>query len=243
MGRRVTAATIIGADFLRHQQVGEGRLADTRRADEGDRPVAVEKPLQISNEGETPRAHCVNWHSESYAGNPIVDRDSIMHEICFVDDDHGSCATASHQCEIAFQARQVEIGIPIVRLLSGDGLYPIVEEFSGLTSLIVADYLPSRLALLIGLVATLLWARWEIIAVLLVLPGAILTMLASTWMSEWASRSRHERFLAAEARGRAEMEALKSRVPVSLSKVCCRLPIWLCRRHSAQRRHIRVTHG
>ncbi len=102
MSRRVTATTVMGADFLRRlrcapkQQIGEGRLAYTRRSDEGDRPVAVEKPLQIRNEGETTRAHCVNWHSESYAGTSIVDLDSVMHEICLVDDEHGSCATASH---------------------------------------------------------------------------------------------------------------------------------------------------
>ena len=59
----------------------------------------------------TTRAHCVNWHSDSYAGNPIGDLDSVMREICLVDDDHRSCATASHQCQIAFQARQVEVGI------------------------------------------------------------------------------------------------------------------------------------
>ena len=100
---------------------------------------------------------------------------------------------------------------------------------------------------LIGLVGTLLWAQWEIVAILLILPGTILTMLASTWSSEWASRYRHERFLAAEARRRAVTEVLRGRVPASLRRfaVVYRFGYVGGIRHGAgKRRHIGVTqHG
>lgn len=50
--------------------------------------------------------------------------------------------------------------------------------------------------LLVGVVALLLWTQFVLVAVLLIIPGGVLAAYASGWVSAWAARYRHERFLA-----------------------------------------------
>jgi hypothetical protein len=73
--------------------------------------------------------------------------------------------------------------------------------------------------ILAGFVALLLWAQLTLVAILLLIPGAVAALLASTWIGGWAGNYRHDQFLAAEARRNSEMNAIKNRLPASLRKL------------------------
>lgn len=117
MSCRMAAAAVMGPDLLRRlgstpqQLVRQGGLADARRSNEADGPVAVEILMESGDAVAGAGADRMNWSTGGDRSYLPGERRNNWAEVHLVEEDYGSSAAIARQREQALDARQIKIAI------------------------------------------------------------------------------------------------------------------------------------